>query len=208
MTKALVVQWLLWCVLLPTLTASSSLPVPPPSTNTNTASPSDIIKCDWKEVGSGNFTDNTTTTNLTVRASKDSTNLTVFFHVRNSTSTYKRPMLIETITTKPKNIYLQYKKVGEFAIKFIAEFKGKNYNDTVLGGFTFQYFNLTGDISVSRNCPEEATTSVVQDGYIHKDNKELVQLCAIVVLSGECVILVVAGLVALVRYRRRVRPQY
>lgn len=213
LTKALVVQWLLWCVPPLALAASSSsLPAPPQSSssNTNTASHSDnsIIECDWKEVGEGNFTDNTTTTILTVRASRDSANMTVFYHVSNSTSTYMRPFLSETITTKPKNIYLQYKKLGEFAITFVAKFMGKSYNKTVMGGFTFQHFKLTGDISVSRNCTEETPESVVQGGFILRDNKELVKLWSIGVLSGECVILVVAGLVVLVRYKRRVRPQY
>lgn len=107
------------------------------------------------------------------------------------------------------NIYLQYIKVGEFAIKFVAEFMGKKYSDTVLGGFSFQHFKLTGDISVSRNCTDEIPQSGVQGGFIFTDNKELVKMtCSIGVLCGECVILVMAGLVALVRYRRRVRPQY
>ncbi|KAK3867417.1 hypothetical protein Pcinc_027115 [Petrolisthes cinctipes] len=236
-TKTLLLQWLLWFVPPPALTSSIMTPLQPTprlptlttspvtTTTANTISLSDNsttitnttttttnnnnnnneTKCVWKELEGVNFTSNSSS--LTVKASMDTANMTVFFHVRNGTSTYESLLFTETIDSKPQNIYLHYKNIGEFAIKLVAEFMGKNYNETVLGEFTFHQFKLTGDILISRKC-NDTSESVVLWEFTGTGEKEM-KVWPFWVLTVECVILVVAGVVALERYRRkRVRPQY
>ncbi|KAK3867418.1 hypothetical protein Pcinc_027116 [Petrolisthes cinctipes] len=163
-TKALLLQWLLWFVSQPALTSSIMTPqsmhtpkittTTTTTTTTKTASPPDNStttttnnnnKCIWKELGERNFADNPT--RLTIKAAQDPANISVVFVAKNNTGgIYEKTLHEEGITSTPQNVSLYSNNLGSFGITFYAQFMDKNYSDSLSGEFTSNHFRVLGNL--------------------------------------------------------------
>lgn len=146
LTKALLLQWLMWFASPPAL-ASSLTPHYVSTTLFTTAKPSNNSKCVWKELGEKNFTDNPT--HLTVKAAHDPANISLIFVANNNTGgTYEKTLHEETINSTSRNVSLYSDKsgIGLLGIMFYAQLLGKTYSGSLLGEFTFSHFKVVGDL--------------------------------------------------------------
>lgn len=150
LTKALLLQWLLWFASPPAL-ASSLTPQHVSTTlfntTTTTATPSNNSKCVWKQLGEKNFADNPT--HITVKAARDPANISLIFVANDNTGgTYEGTLHEEVINSTPRNVSLYSDKsgIGLLGIKFYALSQGKTYSDSLMGELTFSHFKVVGDL--------------------------------------------------------------